>query len=75
MKSSLKSKSGKLIFCAAVAGLALTLAVRAQAQSFTLLASFNGADGYSPNAVVQGTDGNFYGSLGEERSGTEMFSA
>jgi uncharacterized repeat protein (TIGR03803 family) len=45
----------------ACAAFTFTLAVRAQAQSFTVLASFNGADGYSPNAVVQGTDGNFYG--------------
>ena len=43
--------------------LALTAAIPAPAQTFTTLASFNGTDGASPisAALVQGTDGNFYG--------------
>src|SRR5258708_2291790 len=45
--------------CATLA--TLCLAVCAQAQTVTILANFNGENGYSPNAVVQGTDGNFYG--------------
>ena len=32
-----------------------------QAQTFTALASFNGVNGTSPNGVIQGADGNFYG--------------
>ena len=43
----------------------LSLAVCAQAQTVTILANFNGENGYSPNAVVQGTDGNFYGTTSE----------
>lgn len=36
------------------------------ASTFTLLHSFNGADGVSPNgALVQGADGNFYGTTDE----------
>lgn len=33
----------------------------AHAQTFTLLASFNGTDGSNPNGLVQGADGNLYG--------------
>jgi uncharacterized repeat protein (TIGR03803 family) len=35
-----------------------------QAQTFTTLASFDGTDGGGPNALVQGYDGNFYGTGG-----------
>lgn len=45
----------------AFAALTLSLGLCAQAQTFTFLATFNGNNGSSPNAVVQGTDGNFYG--------------
>ncbi len=38
-----------------------SLAVNAQAQTVTFLANFNGDNGNSPNAVIQATDGNFYG--------------
>ncbi len=49
---------GRTLACVA---LTFILEVCAQAQTVTVLAKFNAADGYSPNAVVQGTDGNFYG--------------
>jgi uncharacterized protein (TIGR03437 family) len=32
------------------------------AQTFTVLANFNGTNGSSPNGVIQGVDGNLYGS-------------
>ena len=42
--------------------LLLATAVSSPAQTFTTLASFNGANGYGPNtALVQSTDGSFYG--------------
>jgi uncharacterized repeat protein (TIGR03803 family) len=50
---------GFALACATL--LTLSLAVSARAQTVTILAGFNGANGDSPNAVVQGTDGNFYG--------------
>jgi hypothetical protein len=37
-------------------------AIASPAQTFTTLASFDGTDGYNPVAgLVQGWDGNFYG--------------
>ena len=42
------------VFCAVAA-------IGSPAQTFTLLHSFNGTDGSAPYAVVQGTNGNFYG--------------
>jgi len=40
----------------------LLCALRARAQSYTVLYAFTGTDGLTPNAgLVQGTDGNFYG--------------
>jgi len=65
MQSSLKSKPGKLIFCAALAALTLNLAVIAQAQTVTFIAGFNHTNGDGPSgSVTQATDGNFYGTTG-----------
>ena len=38
-----------------------SLAIISQAQTLTTLANFNGTKGAAPSALVQGTDGNFYG--------------
>jgi hypothetical protein len=39
-----------------------TTAIFSSAQTFTTLVEFNGSDGASPvGALVQGADGNFYG--------------
>jgi uncharacterized repeat protein (TIGR03803 family) len=42
------------LFCAA-------MAIASPAQTLTTLVSFDGTNGYSPNSVVQGNDGNLYG--------------
>jgi uncharacterized repeat protein (TIGR03803 family) len=42
------------LFCAAAA-------IAAPAQTFTTLATFDGTDGNGPSGLVQGNDGNFYG--------------
>jgi uncharacterized repeat protein (TIGR03803 family) len=53
------SRSVRMI---ALASLALSLAVCAQAQTLNYFADFNGANGWEPYAsVTQATDGNFYG--------------
>jgi uncharacterized repeat protein (TIGR03803 family) len=41
--------------------LCIATAVAAPAQTFTLLDSFSGTDGAAPVGMVQGADGNFYG--------------
>jgi hypothetical protein len=41
--------------------LCVALAIVAHAQTFTTLYSFDGTDGQGPSSLVQGTDGNFYG--------------
>lgn len=41
--------------------LGLLAAVAAEAQTFTTLYNFNGTQGYHPVSLVQGRDGNFYG--------------
>ncbi len=46
----------------ACAALTFSLAVRAEAQTFSYLASFDGTNGYQPfGSLTQATDGNFYG--------------
>lgn len=55
-------QSGWRRLIAAVAFVCLALAMSAHAQTFTTLATFNGTDGLNPVApLVQGADGNFYG--------------
>lgn len=39
----------------------MAAAIAAHAQTFMTLASFNGTSGFGPNGLMQGTDGNFYG--------------
>ena len=41
--------------------LTFSLSVRAQAQTLTYLAVFDGTNGNEPSSVIQATDGNFYG--------------
>ena len=63
---------GVALACAAIA---FSLAVRAQAQTVTYIAAFNGANGQGPyDSLVQATDGNFYGVAGSSSSiGGEIF--
>jgi uncharacterized repeat protein (TIGR03803 family) len=63
----MKSRKFSLIVCATlgVAVFTFGLAVFAQAQVFTTLASFNVVNGdYATGSLVQATDGNYYGILG-----------
>jgi uncharacterized repeat protein (TIGR03803 family) len=57
MKKSLLTLS----FALACMAFTFSLAVCAPAQTVMFLADFNGTNGNSPNGLVQGTDGNFYG--------------
>jgi len=50
-----------LAFALACAIVALGLTTRAQAQTFDYFAIFSGINGDGPNAPIQATDGNFYG--------------
>jgi uncharacterized repeat protein (TIGR03803 family) len=60
----MKSNHFPLTLVAALA-FTLTLAVCAQAQTLTSLATFNGQNGFAPwGSVTQGTNGYFYGTAG-----------
>jgi uncharacterized repeat protein (TIGR03803 family) len=52
------------ILALAILALSFSLAVRAQAQTFTTLGAFNGVNGTAPffGSLVQDTNGNYYGS-------------
>jgi uncharacterized repeat protein (TIGR03803 family) len=55
-----------------VAVLCAMTSISAYGQNFTTLDSFNGADGsFSVSALVQATDGNFYGTTVQGGSGTQ----
>jgi uncharacterized repeat protein (TIGR03803 family) len=55
---------------------AFSLAVCAQAQTITYIADFNGTNGWLPfSSVVQGTDGNFYGTTSENFGNGNVFQA
>jgi uncharacterized repeat protein (TIGR03803 family) len=59
----------------ALAAFTFTLAVCAQAQTFSYIAKFNGNNGKQPvGALVQATDGNFYGASGTNQEfGGQIF--
>src|SRR5215467_6734695 len=59
MQNSGSLKAVCVIFVICIATL-----VAAPAQDFTTLHSFNVTDGVNPGALVQGSDGNFYGITG-----------
>jgi hypothetical protein len=55
-------KKSSLTLALAFAAITFSLAVRAQAQTVTSLAQFDGKNGNGPSgSVVQAIDGNFYG--------------
>src|SRR5258708_1208299 len=58
----MKNSKSQLTLALALACAAITfsLAVGAQAQTFSKFAIFDGTNGSAPNAVVQATDGNLY---------------
>jgi len=66
------SKTGRFLtkFRSVGMGAALVLviwfatAIASPAQTFTILHAFDGTDGTMPNGLVQGIDGNFYGTTG-----------
>jgi uncharacterized repeat protein (TIGR03803 family) len=62
MRSIIRTLSLFLLIFAAIAMLASGSTSVAPAPAFTVLHSFNGVDGGSPNALLQTADGFFYGS-------------
>jgi uncharacterized repeat protein (TIGR03803 family) len=54
-------KLGLVKMLCMVAALFVATSIPSPAQTFTSLASFDGYDGQSPNGVIQGPNGNFYG--------------
>ncbi len=51
-----------VVFVAAIAVMTLAVAQPAQAQTYTVLHDFTGGvDGKYPHQIIQGSDGNFYG--------------
>jgi uncharacterized repeat protein (TIGR03803 family) len=57
-------KVGLIKRAAVVSLLCIAAAIASPAQTFTTLHSFDGTDGGDPSGLVQGTDGNFYGTTG-----------
>jgi len=53
-------KKSLLTLAVACAAIIFSLAVRAQAQTFSIFAPFNGTNGIEPSTVIQATDGNYY---------------
>jgi uncharacterized repeat protein (TIGR03803 family) len=59
-------KSMRFLLLLTALAVTFSLAVRAQAQTFTYLGYFNGHDGIEPwSSVIQATDGNFYGTTSQ----------
>ena len=54
----------------AVLALCAATAIAVSARTFTSLHSFGGTDGKTPGALVQGTDGNFYGTTIHDGAGS-----
>lgn len=59
MKNAQRSMS--ILVLSMLAGLVLAMSVPLSAQTTTTIYRFNMIDGANPSALVQGTDGNFYG--------------
>jgi uncharacterized repeat protein (TIGR03803 family) len=65
-RNSWNNNFAVFLFCAVAA-------IASSAQTVTAVAAFNGANGQEPNSLVQGSDGNFYGTTpsgGADRQGT-----
>ena len=62
----MRSTAKHWILAGAVTGVLVLSSGVANAQApFTLLHSFTGTDGWLPASIIQGTDGNFYGTTGQ----------